>query len=48
MTAEIVDAAGPTIVFCRTKHGADALAKQLEQRGREQRGDPRQPVAGPA
>ncbi len=33
LTAEIVDAAGPTIVFCRTKHGADALAKKLEQRG---------------
>jgi superfamily II DNA/RNA helicase/cold shock CspA family protein len=32
-TAEIVSAAGPTIVFCRTKHGADALAKKLEQRG---------------
>jgi superfamily II DNA/RNA helicase/cold shock CspA family protein len=32
-TAEIVNAAGPTIVFCRTKHGADALAKKLEQRG---------------
>ena len=33
MTAEIVAAAGPTIVFCRTKHGADALAKKLDQRG---------------
>jgi superfamily II DNA/RNA helicase/cold shock CspA family protein len=33
VTAEIVDAAGPTIVFCRTKHGADALAKKLDQRG---------------
>ena len=33
VTAEIVPAAGPTIVFCRTKHGADALAKKLEQRG---------------
>jgi superfamily II DNA/RNA helicase/cold shock CspA family protein len=32
-TAEVVAAAGPTIVFCRTKHGADALAKKLEQRG---------------
>jgi cold shock CspA family protein len=32
-TAEIVGLAGPTIVFCRTKHGADALAKKLEQRG---------------
>jgi superfamily II DNA/RNA helicase/cold shock CspA family protein len=33
LTADIVTAAGPTIVFCRTKHGADALAKKLEQRG---------------
>ena len=33
LTAEIVSAAGPTIVFCRTKHGADALAKKLDQRG---------------
>ncbi len=33
VTAEIVGVAGPTIVFCRTKHGADALAKKLEQRG---------------
>jgi superfamily II DNA/RNA helicase/cold shock CspA family protein len=33
VTAEIVTAAGPTIVFCRTKHGADALAKKLDQRG---------------
>ena len=33
LTAEIVKRAGPTIVFCRTKHGADGLAKKLEQRG---------------
>jgi superfamily II DNA/RNA helicase len=33
LTADVVRAAGPTIVFCRTKHGADALAKKLEQRG---------------
>ena len=32
-TAEIVTAAGPTIVFSRTKHGADRIARQLEQRG---------------
>jgi len=31
--ASIVSQAGPTIVFCRTKHGADALAKKFEQRG---------------
>jgi superfamily II DNA/RNA helicase len=33
VTAQVVDAIGPTIVFCRTKHGADALAKKLDQRG---------------
>ncbi len=33
LTARIVEAAGPTIVFCRTKHGADALAKKLGQAG---------------
>jgi cold shock CspA family protein len=33
VAAQVVDAMGPTIVFCRTKHGADALAKKLEQRG---------------
>ena len=33
VTADIVGVAGATIVFCRTKHGADALAKKLEQRG---------------
>ena len=32
-TAEVVTASGPTIVFSRTKHGADRIAKQLEQRG---------------
>jgi superfamily II DNA/RNA helicase len=33
LTADLVGRAGPTVVFCRTKHGADALAKKLEQRG---------------
>jgi superfamily II DNA/RNA helicase/cold shock CspA family protein len=33
LTARIVAAAGPTIVFCRTKHGADAVAKKLGQAG---------------
>jgi superfamily II DNA/RNA helicase len=33
LTGDIVQAVGATIVFCRTKHGADALAKKLEQRG---------------
>ena len=32
-TAEVITASGPTIVFSRTKHGADRIAKQLEQRG---------------
>jgi len=29
LTAEVVGAAWPAIVFCRTRHGADRLAKQL-------------------
>jgi superfamily II DNA/RNA helicase len=33
LTARIVEATGPTIVFTRTKHGADRLAKQLYQDG---------------
>jgi superfamily II DNA/RNA helicase/cold shock CspA family protein len=33
LTADIVGVTGPTIVFCRTKHGAEALAKKLGQRG---------------
>jgi superfamily II DNA/RNA helicase len=31
--AEVIDAEGPTIVFCRTRHGADKLAKKLEMAG---------------
>lgn len=30
-TASVIAAAGPTIVFTRTRHGADRVAKQLEQ-----------------
>ena len=33
MTARIVARTGPTVVFCRTKRGADRVAKQLDQRG---------------
>jgi superfamily II DNA/RNA helicase len=32
-TAEVAAASGPTIVFCRTKHGTDRIARQLGQRG---------------
>ncbi|MBM3695737.1 MAG: DEAD/DEAH box helicase [Actinobacteria bacterium] len=32
-TAGIVAAAGSTIIFCRTRHGVDRLARHLEQRG---------------
>jgi len=31
--ADVVTAAGPTIVFSRTKHGTDRIARQLELRG---------------
>jgi superfamily II DNA/RNA helicase len=33
VTAEVIADAGPTIVFCRTKHGADGLAKKLAREG---------------
>jgi superfamily II DNA/RNA helicase len=33
MTADILRAAGPAIVFTRTKHGADRLARQLSKSG---------------
>jgi superfamily II DNA/RNA helicase len=33
VTAELVPAAGPTIVFCRTRRGADRLTQQLERAG---------------
>jgi len=31
--AEVTSASGPTIVFCRTKHSTDRIARQLEQHG---------------
>jgi superfamily II DNA/RNA helicase len=31
--AEVVGAEGPTIVFCRTRHGADKVARRLGQAG---------------
>jgi superfamily II DNA/RNA helicase len=34
-TAQIIDATGRTIVFTRTRHGADRLAKQLAREGVE-------------
>jgi superfamily II DNA/RNA helicase/cold shock CspA family protein len=33
LCADVVRAAGPTIVFCRTKRGADRVARHLEQSG---------------
>ncbi|MEZ5142880.1 MAG: DEAD/DEAH box helicase [Acidimicrobiales bacterium] len=32
-TAALVDRVGPTIVFCRTRHGADRVARQLTAAG---------------
>jgi superfamily II DNA/RNA helicase len=32
-TAQLVTEHGPTVVFCRTKHGADRLARQLQTAG---------------
>ncbi len=33
LTAEIIERAGPTVVFSRTRHGADRIARQLEKLG---------------
>ncbi len=33
LTASVAAVSGPTIVFCRTKHSTDRIARQLEQRG---------------
>src|SRR3954453_10510345 len=33
LCAKVISSAGPTIVFCRTKRGADRVARQLEQSG---------------
>ena len=33
VTAELIPVAGPTIVFCRTRRGADRLTQQLEKTG---------------
>ena len=33
LTAEAVDAVWPAIIFCRTRHGSDRLAKQLARTG---------------
>lgn len=33
LCAELISAAGPSVVFCRTKHGADRVAKQLNAAG---------------
>lgn len=33
VSADVIDAAGPTIVFCRTRHGCDRVARQLDRKG---------------
>jgi superfamily II DNA/RNA helicase len=33
IVAEVINAAWPSIIFCRTRHGADRLAKQLDKLG---------------
>src|SRR5690606_8157375 len=33
LAAEIIERAGPTVVFSRTRHGADRIARQLENAG---------------
>ena len=46
--AEVIDAEGPTIVFCRTRHGADKVAKKLSAVRCAVGADPRWAVAGEA
>ncbi len=47
LTAKVVAGLGSTMVFCRTRHGADRLAHQLEKLGVRAGADPRraQPAA---
>jgi superfamily II DNA/RNA helicase len=33
LVARVIEAAGPTIVFCRTKHGTDNVARKLDRLG---------------
>ncbi len=33
LSADIIDDAGPTIMFCRTRHGVDRVARQLKRVG---------------
>lgn len=33
LAADLIDETGPTIVFCRTRHGVDRVARQLKQAG---------------
>lgn len=33
LAADLIDETGPTVVFCRTRHGVDRVARQLKQAG---------------
>lgn len=33
LSADLIDDAGPTMVFCRTRHGVDRVARQLKRAG---------------
>ncbi len=33
LAADLIDDIGPTVVFCRTRHGVDRVARQLKQAG---------------
>jgi superfamily II DNA/RNA helicase len=33
LAADVIDGSGPTVVFCRTRHGVDRLARQLKAEG---------------
>ena len=47
-TAKLINEHGSTIVFCRTRHGADRLVKQLSAAGVSAAVDPRRSFAGSA
>ena len=48
LTADVIKLAGPTIVFCKTKHGTDDAGQEARPARRAHRGHPREPHAGSA
>ena len=48
LTARLVTQHGRAVVFCRTRRGADRVARQLGAAGVQRGGHPRRPHPGPA